>query len=151
MPTPYDIPVQAFIQRLAQYVKDNIDLVEPPQWSQFVKLGARNRKQPTNPDWWYVRCASLLRKTYTRGPIGVERLRAQYGGRKDCGTRPEHVRKGAGGNIRKLLQQLEAAGLVENLKGRGRVLTSEGRRLLDTIATELKKEIEKHIPELKKY
>ena len=151
LPTPYDIPVQVFLQRLAQYVKDNIDFVEPPSWSQFAKTGAQNRKQPTNPDWWYARCASLLRKTYFQGPVGVERLRAQYGGRKDYGTRPGHVRKGAGGNIRKLFQQLEAAGLVENLKGRGRVLTSEGRRLLDTIATELKREVEKKIPELKKY
>jgi len=67
------------------------------------------------------------------------------------GVRPEHVRKGAGSNIRKLFQQLEAAGLVENVKGRGRILTNEGRRLLDTIATEIKKEVEKKVPELAKY
>lgn len=85
------------------------------------------------------------------GPIGIERLRAQYGGRKDRGVRKEHVRKGAGSNIRKLFQQLEVAGLVENLKGHGRALTSEGRKLLDTIATELKRELEKSIPELAKY
>ena len=86
-----------------------------------------------------------------QGPIGVERLRAQYNGRKDLGVRPEHVRKGAGSNIRKIFQQLEVAGLVENVKGRGRVLTSEGRRLLDTIATNIKAELEKEIPELAKY
>lgn len=86
-----------------------------------------------------------------KGPIGVERLRAQYGGRKDRGVRPEHSGKGAGGNIRKIFQQLEAAGLVENIKGHGRVLTSEGRRLLDTLATELKTELEKKVPELAKY
>lgn len=67
------------------------------------------------------------------------------------GVRPEHVRKGAGKNIRKLFQQLEAVGLVENLKGKGRALTSEGRRLLDTIATETKAELEKTVPELAKY
>jgi len=78
-------------------------------------------------------------------------LRAKYAGRKDMGVRPEHVRKGAGSNIRKLFQQLEAAGLVETVKGQGRVLTSEGRRLLDTMATEIKKELEKKIPELAKY
>lgn len=67
------------------------------------------------------------------------------------GVRPEQMRKGAGSNIRKLFQQLEAAGLVENVKGKGRVLSSEGRRLLDTIATEIKKELEKKVPELVKY
>lgn len=67
------------------------------------------------------------------------------------GVRPEQARKGAGGNIRKLFHQLEAAGLVENVKGKGRVLTGEGRRLLDTIATELKVELQKKLPELAKY
>jgi small subunit ribosomal protein S19e len=151
LPTPYDIPAQIFIEKLARYVKDNIDQVTPPPWAPFVKTGSFATRQPQDPDWWFTRCASILRKTYTKGPIGVERLRAQYGGRKDGGVRPEHVRKGAGGNIRKVFQQLEAAGLVENLKGQGRVLSSEGRRLLDTIATELKVELQKKIPELAKY
>jgi len=151
LPTPYDVPTQAFINKLAQYIKDNIDQVTPPQWAPYVKTGTYATQQPQNPNWWYIRCASLLRKTYMKGPIGVERLRAQYSGRKDLGVRPEHVRKGAGSNIRKLFQQLETAGLVENVKGKGRVLTNEGRRLLDTIATEIKTELEKKVPELAKY
>ena len=151
MPTPYDVPVQIFIEKLAQYIRDNIDHVSPPDWAPYVKTGVYTTRPPQNPDWWYTRCASLLRKTYMIGPIGIERLRAQYGGRKDRGVRKEHVRKGAGSNIRKLFQQLEAAGLVENSKGHGRALTSEGRKLLDTIATELKRELEKSIPELAKY
>jgi len=151
LPTPYDVPAQIFIKKLAQYIKDNIDQVTPPPWAPYVKIGTYANHQPQNPDWWYTRCASLLRKTYMYGPIGVERLRTKYAGRKDMGVRPEHVRKGAGSNIRKLFQQLEAAGLVENVKGRGRILTNEGRRLLDTIATEIKKEVEKKVPELAKY
>jgi small subunit ribosomal protein S19e len=151
LPTPYDIPSQTFIKKLAQYIKNNIDQVIQPPWAPYVKTGAYTTQQPQNPDWWYIRCASLLRKTYMKGPIGVERLRAQYGGRKDRGTRPEHVKKGGGGSIRKLFHQLEAAGLIENVKGQGRVLTNEGRRLLDTIATEIKAELEKTVPELAKY
>jgi small subunit ribosomal protein S19e len=151
LPTPYDIPTQIFIERLAKYVKDNVDQVTPMSWAEFAKTGSFAQHQPQNPDWWYVRGASLLRKIYTKGPIGVERLRGKYGGKKDYGGRPEHVKKGAGGNIRKLLQQLEAAGLVKNIKGKGRLLTNEGRGLLDTIATEIKKELEKSISELAKY
>ena len=151
MPTPYDIPAQIFISKLAQYTKDNIDQIIPPSWAPYVKTGSYATQQPQDPNWWYTRCASLLRKIYVKGPIGVERLRSQYGGKKDPGVRPEHVRKGAGGNIRKILQQLEVAGLVENVKGQGRVLTSEGKRLLDTIATEIKVELEKKVPELARY
>ncbi len=151
MPTPYDVPAQIFIEKLARFVRENIDQVSPPQWSSYAKTGAFTLRQPQDPNWWYTRCASLMRKTYLKGPIGIERLRAQYGGRKDRGVRKEHVMKGAGSNIRKIFQQLENAGLVENLKGQGRVLTSEGRKLLDTLATELKKELERSTPELAKY
>jgi len=151
LPTPYDIPPQIFINRLAQYIKNNVDQVTSPAWTPYVKTGSYAIQQPQNADWWFIRCASLLRKTYLKGPIGIERLRAQYSGRKDRGNRPEHVRKGGGGNIRKLFHQLEAAGLVEKIKGRGRVLTNDGRRLLDTIATEVKTELEKKTPELAKY
>ncbi|MEM2539397.1 MAG: 30S ribosomal protein S19e, partial [Candidatus Bathyarchaeia archaeon] len=106
---------------------------------------------PQNPDWWYVRCASLLRKIYVKGPIGVERLRSEYGGRKRRGTRPEHARKGGGAIIRKTLQQLEKAGLIETIKGKGRVVTPEGRSLLDSLSAEIKREMEKVNPALSKY
>ncbi|UCE43411.1 MAG: 40S ribosomal protein S19, partial [Candidatus Bathyarchaeota archaeon] len=104
-----------------------------------------------NPDWWFTRCASLLRKIYMRGPIGIAHLRSEYGGRLDRGAKPEHARRGGGAIIRNALQQLEAAGLVEILMKRGRMLTGEGRRLLDRLSTELREELEKKHPELKKY
>jgi len=79
--------------------------------------------------------------------VGVERLRAEYGGRKDYGVKPEHAAKASGAIIRKALQQLEAAGFVETLKTGGRRVTKSGRKLLD----ELAKEVVKEIPELEKY
>lgn len=151
MPTPYDVPPSALIERLARYLKNNVDSVRPPAWAPFVKTGTHAERVPENPDWWYVRSASLLRKVYTNGPIGIEHLRSEYGGRKDRGVRPEHSRKGSGGIIRNALQQLEEAGLVEILRKRGRVVTPEGRKLLDLLSTEIKKELEKEIPQLKKY
>ncbi len=156
MPTPYDVPADLLIKRLARYLKEEVDEVRPPEWALFVKTGSHVQRPPQDPDWWYVRCASLLRKLYMRGPIGVERLRSMYGGRKDMGHRPEHHRKAGGSIIRKALQQLEAAGLVEKALDRqghvvGRVLTPKGRSLLDRIATEVKRELEKLMPELRKY
>jgi len=124
MPTPYDVPPSMLIERLTQYLKDNVDNVKPPSWAPFVKTGTHAQRPPENPDWWYVRCASLL---------------------------PEHTRKGSGAIIRNALKQLEESGLVKTLPGRGRVVTPEGRRLLDLLSTEIKREIEKENPELKKY
>jgi len=151
MPTPYDVPPPILIERVARYLKNNTDSVRPPAWAPFVKTGIHAQRVPENPDWWYVRCASLLRKVYIKGPIGIEHLRSEYGGRKDRGVRPEHTRKGSGAIIRNGLKQLEEAGLVTTSKQRGRVVTPEGRRLLDLLSTEIKKGLEKEIPELKKY
>ena len=156
MPTPYDVPPDKLIERLARYLKREVEAVRPPEWAIFVKTGSHVQRPPQDPDWWYVRCASLLRKLYIHGPIGVERLRSMYGGRKDRGHKPEHHRKAGGSIIRKALQQLEAAGLVQKVTDAnghviGRTLTPKGRSLLDRIATEVKRELEKVMPELKKY
>lgn len=151
MATLYNVPASKLIEKLAQYLKENVDEINPPPWSSFVKTGAHVQKPPQNPDWWYVRCASLLRKIYVHGPIGLERLRAEYGGRKNFGVRPDHAVKAGGAIIRKALQQLEAAGLIEKLPSRGRKVTAEGRKLLQEITEELSREYVKETPELEKY
>jgi small subunit ribosomal protein S19e len=151
LPTPYDIPVSILIERLAKHLKEEVDAITPPAWAPFSKTGVYTQRPPTDPDWWFIRCASVLRKIYVKGPIGIEKLRQEYGGRLDRGARPEHARKGSGAIARNVIQQLQAAGLVEPQRNEGRVVTSEGRQLLDRISTELKKELEKTVPALKKY
>jgi small subunit ribosomal protein S19e len=151
LPTPYDVPANLLIQRLADFLKDEVDEITPPPWASMVKTGSHAERPPQNADWWYTRCASLLRKVYLHGPIGIQRLRAEYGGRKDRGVKPERSRKGSGTILRKALQQLEKANLVETQRKRGRIVTRKGRSLLDRLSTEIKKELEKQLPELKKY
>jgi small subunit ribosomal protein S19e len=149
--TPYDVPASKLIKKLADYLKDNVDKITPPPWSSITKTGTHAEKPPENPEWWYIRCASLLRKIYVHGPIGIERLRAGYGGRKDYGVSPEHATKASGAIIRTALQQLEAAGFLEIFSNRGRRVTKEGRKLLMESAEAVKKEVVKEIPELEIY
>ena len=151
MVTPHDVPARQFIEKLAKYLKENVDQITPAQWAGFAKTGAHVQRQPQNPDWWYIRSASLLRKVYVHGPIGLEKLRADYGGRKNPGVMPGHVAKAGGSIIRKALQQLEAAGLIETMKPRGRRMTKEGRKLLNEIAEEVHRELVKELPEVAKY
>lgn len=151
MTTPYDVPASKFIEKLAKYLKENIDEVQPPAWASLAKTGAHVEKQPQNLNWWYIRSASILRKVYVHGPLGLEKLRAEYGGRKDFGVKPEHVVKAGGSNIRKILQQLEAAGLVQTTRPHGRTMTPKGRKLLQEVAEDLQKELVKVVPELRKY
>lgn len=151
MTTPNDVPASEFVEKLAKYLKENVDDVVPPSWASIAKTGAHVQRLPENPEWWYVRCASLLRKIYIHGPIGMEKLRGVYGGRKDYGVKPEHATKAGGSVIRKALQQLEAAGLIEKFQTHGRRVTKEGRRLLEELSEDLMKELVKKAPELEKY
>jgi len=59
--------------------------------------------------------------------------------------------KAGGSGIRKALQQLEIAGLIQITKPAGRVMTPKGRKLMQEVAGDLAKELVKTVPELKKY
>jgi small subunit ribosomal protein S19e len=131
--TVYDVPADQLIPRIAEELKKAKE-VTPPEWARYVKTGAHKEKRPTTDDWWYTRCASILRRLYVKGPSGVARLRTAYGGRKRRGSRPNQFSKGSGSIIRTALQQLEKAGLVEHDKSTGRMLSNKGRSFLDKLA-----------------
>jgi len=141
LPTPYEIPADLFIKRLASYLKENVGEVSPPAWSLTAKTSSHRESPPQDPDWWYTRCASILRKLYIHGTTGVPRLRAAYGGRKRRGTSREHARPGGGSSVREPLQQLEKAKFVSKVEKKGRKLTSEGVRLLNKISVQMLKEL----------
>jgi small subunit ribosomal protein S19e len=149
--TPSDVPASKLIERLARHLRENVDAVTPPSWTIAAKTGSHVEKQPQEPDWWYTRCAAILRKIYVHGPVGIEKLRAEYGGGKRHGSMPQHASKAGGSVIRKALQQLETAGLVETSKPDGRRVTKDGRKLLQELAVELGKELMKQLPEMEKY
>jgi small subunit ribosomal protein S19e len=150
MPTVYDIPPTVMIRRLAQDLRSR-DEIKPPEWALFVKTGAHKERSPDDPDWWYMRCASILRKVYLRGPIGTERLRIDYGGKKRRGAKPNKFHKGSGAIVRTALQQLERAGFIMKQGNKGREMTNIGRSYMDKLSAALKRELSKAIPELENY
>ncbi|MDD1675287.1 MAG: 30S ribosomal protein S19e [Methanomicrobiales archaeon] len=132
MTTAFDVPPDMLISRLGEELKKKPEIV-PPEWAPFVKTGVHKELPPENPDWWYVRAGAVLRRIYRDGPVGVQRLRSVYGGSRNRGSRPNKFRKGSGAILRKVLQQLEAAGLVEKSKT-GRNISATGRAFVDDIA-----------------
>jgi Ribosomal protein S19E (S16A) len=149
MTTVFDVPAMELIEKVAGILKENENFV-PPEWAKNVKTGVHKELPPNNDDWWYIRTAAVLRKIYTDGPIGIERLRSVYGGKKDNGSHPYHKAKGSGSIARKTVQQLEAAGYLQKVKD-GRTVSGKGRSMLDNAANELKQELIEKIPELAKY
>jgi small subunit ribosomal protein S19e len=141
MPSVYDVPPDIMIKKLAEYLKDNVEDINPPSWSLFTKIGTYKENPPQQNDWWYIRCASLLRKLYLKSPLGISRLCVEYGGRGGRNASIEHGKKGTGSSVRVPLQQLEKAGFVVKEQKEGRKLSNEGRSLLDKMAGQLIKEM----------
>ncbi len=140
MPTVYEVPAGELIEKLAKHLKESVGEISAPPWSEYVKTGAHRERPPQNPDWWYYRCASLMRKLYVHGPVGVSRLRTEYGGTRKTGNRPERHVPAGGSAIREPLQQLQKAELVTVDGKKGRKLTREGVVLINKTAAEVVKE-----------
>jgi small subunit ribosomal protein S19e len=135
MTTVYDVPADRFIRTLAAELKKKPE-IKPPEWAAFVKTGTHKEMPPQDPDWWFVRVASIMRRVYIDGPMGVQRMRTFYGGSKNMGSRPDRFRKGSGSILRKSLQQLEAAGFVQHDKT-GRKITPAGASFMDGVANQM--------------
>jgi ribosomal protein S19E (S16A) len=41
-----------------------------PEWADLVKLGINKELAPIDPDWYFVRAASIARRLYIRSPTG---------------------------------------------------------------------------------
>ena len=150
MTTHYDVPGEHLVGALANSFK-SVDAIQPPDWSNFVKTSLHKEKSPAQPDWWYFRTASVLRKIGVNGPIGTERLSRHYSGARDRGSKPNRSSNGSRKVLRLIMQQLEIAGFVEKSKKGGRGLTPKGQSVLDNTAFAVKKKLEKEMSSLKKY
>jgi small subunit ribosomal protein S19e len=130
-----DVPSDKLISALAEQVK-SLPGMKEPEWAHLVKTGSHAERPPESPDWWYTRAASLLRKLYLHAPLGLSDLERAYGGSKALAYNPKHHRDAAGSPIRKALRQLEQAELVAKTP-KGRILTPQGRAMLDKASREI--------------
>lgn len=136
MVTVYDVNANDFVEKLKEVLKDKD--IEQPEWSYGVKTSAGSERPPQQMDWWYSRAAAILRKIYTKGPLGVNTLRREFSTRKNRGHKPEKTYPASGKIIRTILMQLEELGYITKEDGEGRKITAKGQSFLDNLAHEIK-------------
>ncbi len=128
-----DIKASTFIKAYAAHLKRSGKL-DVPSWVDIVKTSPAKQLAPLEPDWFYIRVASIARHIYLRPGVGVGALRTVHGSAKNNGSRPCHHYKASANILRKSLQALEKLRLLEKDSQGGRRITSEGQRDLDRIA-----------------
>ncbi|QPG95585.1 40S ribosomal protein S19 [Epichloe festucae Fl1] len=132
--TVRDVDAQKFINSYAEFLKRQGRLPHPG-WVDTVKTGPAKELPPQNPDWFYVRAASVARHVYLRKTVGVGRLRKVHGTAKNRGARPSRHVDASGSVDRKIMQALEKIGVLEQDEEKGgRRITQSGQRDLDRIA-----------------
>jgi small subunit ribosomal protein S19e len=150
MATLYDAPADELIDELAAELEDRLD---EPDWAQFAKTGVGRELPPEQDDFWARRAASILRKVAMDGPVGVKRLASAYGDTKDGSNRyvvsPSSSESGSRNVVRTILQQLEDEDLAMQQGSEGRIVTSDGRSLLDDTANTVLGNLDR--PELERY
>lgn len=110
--------------------------IQKPAYIDFVKSGPGRERMPSQNDFWYIRCSSILRQVYENGPVGVSRLRTRFGNRKVHVVRRHHHQKAGGSIISDALAALEKAGYVKKGK-KGREITPAGKSFLDKVASDI--------------
>ena len=136
----FSCPPDVFIAKMAEKLK-GFPEINPPKELQFWKTSCAQEFPPEDATgFWYIRAASLLRKLAIKKVIGIQRLRKVYSSLKRRGHKPPISQIAAGGIIRRCLQQLEKAGLVQIEEKRGRKLTPAGQSLVDKVSHEILRE-----------
>jgi len=130
----YMVEPEKLIKILAEKLREFPE-INPPEGSEFWKTAFFKELAPIDHEnFWYIRCASLLRKIKKFGPVGVNKLRKYYGGKNKHGPGRHHSAKGSGKIIRVALQQLERANLIMKQDRAGRVTSPETTSLLERTA-----------------
>merc|ERR1712071_557241 len=141
-----DVPQDEFVVAPSAFLKKS-DKIKVPEWVDLVKTAKFKELSPYDQDWFYTRCASIARHLYLRSPVGVGAIRKIYGQNRRRGCAPNHFCIAAGGVARKSLQALAEAQIVENHPDGGRILSSNGRRVLDRIASQVRSKNEALVEE----
>ncbi len=136
MITVFDVNPNKLIHAVAQELEKNKSIT-PPEFTKYVKSGSHVELAPVQKNFWYIRCASILRQAYVRNKVTLGGLRTHYGGAQKNVVHTAHHRDAGGAIIRNAFKQLETSGYLLKEKD-GRVLSPQGRKFLDGISAKLK-------------
>merc|ERR1712100_198974 len=131
--TVRDVAANKWIKAMAQQFKREGKLMVP-NCTDFLKTSHGRERAPQNNDWYYYRCAAVLRKIYLRPGNGYGGLSKAFGNKKNKGSLPESTVRASIGPLHWACKSLEGLKLIGKGKAKGRVLTREGRKRCDTVA-----------------
>lgn len=113
-----DVSAAEFIKAYSAHLKKGGRLTLP-DWVDYVKTAPGRELPPLDPDWYYVRAASLARKIYLNHGLGVGALANWYGKTTAKRNTPQKHHKASRKVIRHILNQVrqQARGIRGAMRG----------------------------------
>ncbi|EPY30128.1 small subunit ribosomal protein S19e [Strigomonas culicis] len=110
-----------------------------PNCTEIMKSSHGRERAPQNKDWYYIRCAAVLRALYLRPGEGYGGLSKRFAKKKNNGSRPEHTVRAATGLLHWACKSLSKLGLLEKVNDsegnpNGQRVTKKGRKVVDSLA-----------------
>ncbi|XP_001358783.2 40S ribosomal protein S19b [Drosophila pseudoobscura] len=134
--TVKDVDQHVLTKVLSAFLKKS-GKITVPEKADYIKTGKFKETAPTEQDWFYTRCASIMRHLYFRSPAGVAAFTKVYSGRKRKGVQPSKYCRSSDGCIRMAFHALETARMIEKHPEGGRKLTPAGQRDMDRLANQI--------------
>uniref|UniRef100_A0A146LKB3 40S ribosomal protein S19 n=1 Tax=Lygus hesperus TaxID=30085 RepID=A0A146LKB3_LYGHE len=128
-----DVNAWRWIKVAARHFKQEGKLFVP-NCTEIVKTAHGRERAPQNTDWYYIRCAAVLRAIYLRPGVGYGGLSKRFASKKNYGSRPEHTVRAAQGLLHWSCKSLTKLGLVESGIKSGQRITKKGRKFADSLA-----------------
>lgn len=132
----FEVQPTAFIDTLSSYLKENT-LLTVPEYIDIIKTSHGKENAPANPDWLYVRAASVFRRFLVaqikHEPITLGRLASAYGCKKDRGARPGKRARASRGHLKSILDDFMARGWIVRTEDGKSVASDDGIRLGEEI------------------
>ena len=135
--TVRDVPAHKWVRAMAMQFKRE-GKIQVPTCSEIMKTSHGRERAPQCNDWYYMRCAAVLRHIYLRPGNGYGGMSKAFANKKNRGSKPERTIRAATGPIHWACKSLEGLKLIGKGKSHGRVVTREGRKRSDTVAFNVK-------------
>lgn len=116
------------VNALSILLKQEISVSDIPEWFNYTKTGCNVERLPLDPDWYYVRMASIV-ILLIHNPRSTQKLRNRYGSMKNRGSKPDRWFKAGGSIIRHMLQILEKYEFL-SIHKKGRYTNDKGKNLV---------------------
>jgi small subunit ribosomal protein S19e len=136
MSNVFEVDANTLVERVAAKLKEA--KIPKPDYIDFVKSGPGKERVPESQDFWYFRCASILRQVYINGPVGISSLRTRYGSRKEHIVSRHHHMRAGGSIIKDAFDALEKQNYIKKTKV-GRIIAPAGKSMLDKLSNEILK------------